>query len=206
MTRKNVLAMASQDYRHLLEKGYNPESARRFVCDHHLLSKEESWYLLRCILPSGLAEARRRKLVSGGELKGHIVIVDGYNALITMESKKVFECDDGFLRDLSGVFGNYAISRKTSSVLLKLVKRLKGLGVERVLFYFDKNVSKSGELAALVRKIMAKAEIAGDAETRPNVDGELKKKGVSKNVVVMTTDSAIIDGVRCVLQPRLTTS
>ncbi len=201
---RRALEKASEDYRHLLEKGYNPESARRFVCDHHLLSKEESWYLLRCILPSKPAEARRRKLVSGGDLKEKTVIVDGYNALITMESKKVFECDDGFLRDLSGVFGNYVISKKTSSVLLKFVKRLKGLRVERALFYFDKNVSKSGELAALVRKIMAKAEIAGDAETLANVDGELKKKGVSKNVVVMTTDSAIIDEVRCVLQPRPT--
>ncbi len=203
---RTALKSAVADYRHLLEKGYNPESARRFVCDHHLLSKEESWYLLRCIMPSNLAGARRRKLVSGGELKGHTVIIDGYNALITLESKKVFECDDGFLRDLSGVFGNYAISRKTPGILLKLVKRLKGLGAEHVLFYFDKNVSKSGELASLARRTLSKAGMPGDAETLANVDCELKKKGASKNVVVMTTDSAIIDEVRCVLQPRPATS
>lgn len=205
MTMKKVLARASEDYRHLLEKGYNPESARRFVCDHHLLSKEESWYLLRCILPSKLAEARRRKLAAKtAAVKGKTVIVDGYNALITLESKKVFECDDGFLRDLSGVFGNYAISRKTSGVILKLVKRLKSLGVEHVLFYFDKNVSRSGELASLARKTLSKAGMPGDAETRPDVDCELKKKGVSKNVVVVTTDSAIIDEVKQVIQPRFT--
>ncbi len=198
-----ALKSAVADYRHLLEKGYNPESARRFVCDHHLLSKEESWYLLRCILPSKLAETRRGKLASAGELRGKTVIVDGYNALITLESKKVFECDDGFLRDLSGVFGNYIISAKTKSVLTKLVGRLKRLGVERVLFYFDKNVSKSGELAALARKIIARAKIDGDAETLANVDGELKKRGISKDaVVVMTTDSAIIDAVKAVLQQR----
>ncbi len=203
---RRALEKAAEDYRHLLEKGYNPESARRFVCDHHLLSKEESWYLLRCILPSKLAEARRGKLASSGELRGHTVIVDGYNALITLESKKVFECDDGFLRDLSGVFGNYVISAKTRSVLAKLVGRVKKLGAERVLFYFDKNVSKSGELASLARKTLSKAGMPGDAETRPNVDGELKKKGASKNVVVMTTDSAIIDEALRVLQPRLTNS
>lgn len=203
---RRALEKASQDYRHLLEKGYNPESARRFVCDHHLLSKEESWYLLRCILPSKLAEARRRKLASAGELRGKTVIVDGYNALITLESRKVFVCDDGFLRDLSGVFGNYRISAKTKSVLAKLVGRLKRLGVERVLFYFDKNVSRSGELAALARKIIAGAGLAGDAETLSNVDGELKKKGASKNVVVVTTDSVIIDEALRVLQPRPTAS
>ncbi len=201
---RSALVKASADYRHLLEKGYNPESARRFVCDHHLLSKEESWYLLRCILPSKLAEARRRKLAAKTAVKGKTVIVDGYNALITLESKKVFECDDGFLRDLSGVFGNYAISGKTPSILLKLVKRLKSLGVEHALFYFDKNVSKSGELASLARKTLSKAGMSGDAETRHDVDCELKKKGASKNIVVMTTDSAIIDEVKQVIQPRFT--
>lgn len=201
---RRALEKASEDYRHLLEKGYNPESARRFVCDHHLLSKEESWYLLRCVLPSGLAWGRKGKLVPKTAVKGHTVIVDGYNALITLESGKVFMCDDGFLRDLSGVFGNYRISAKTKSALTKLVGRLKGLGAERLLFYFDKNVSKSGELAALVRKIIAGAGLAGDAETLPNVDAELKKKGASKNVVVVTTDSAIIDEVKCVLPPRST--
>lgn len=202
---RTVLKSAVADYRHLLEKGYNPESARRFVCDHHLLSKEESWYLLRCILPSKLAGARMGKLATKpAAVKGKNIIVDGYNALITIESKKVFKCDDGFLRDLSGVFGNYAISRKTPGILLKLVKRLKSLGVEHVLFYFDKNVSRSGELASLARKTLSKAGMSGDAETRPDVDCELKKKGASKNVVVMTTDSAIIDEAKQVIQPRFT--
>lgn len=200
----DALAKASADYRHLLEKGYNPESARRFVCDHHLLSKEGSWYLLRCILPSKVAAARKKKLVPKTALKGKTILVDGYNALITLEAKPVFRGDDGVFRDLSGVFGKYRISRRTQAVLKGILGRLKRLRAARVLFYFDKNVSKSGELAALARKTMAKTKMAGDAETLANVDAELKKRGISKCAVVMTTDSAIIDEVPCVLQPRST--
>lgn len=197
---RSILQKAASDYRYLLENGYNPQSARRLVCDRHLLSKKESWYLLRCVMPERLAMARGKKLIGPEKIKSKPVAVDGYNTLITLEAKKVLRGDDGVLRDLSGVFGGYRTSRKTRRALLKLLKRLKGFGPKYIEFYFDKNVSKSGELAALARTVLAHLGMGGDAVAEGAVDHRLKAKG-GAGWIIMTTDSAIMDGAKKILQP-----
>jgi hypothetical protein len=122
--------------------------------------------------------------------------VDGYNVLITTESLladyPVYLCDDGFLRDTRGIFRSYKISRLTSpalSLILDLLAQAKPVRVEVLL---DQQMSRSGELAELVRCMMAERGLPGTARTARDVDHQLKvaKAGVA------TSDGNVIDAAK----------
>ena len=56
---------------------------------------------------------------------------------------------------------------------------------------FDQQLSGSGELAALVRKMMCDHDLSGTARTAKDVDHLLKES----NFVVATSDGPVIDAV-----------
>ena len=56
-------------------------------------------------------------------------------------------------------------------------------------------MSKSGELAGVVREMMAKVDIRGAAETAKDVDRRLK----ASRSVVATADGTIIDAVSSII-------
>jgi len=187
------LRRAAVEVRYLLDRGYPSEPAIRFVSDHHRLPQEQRFVLTRVAVPSSLAASRKGKRISANELQGRTIAIDGYNVLITVESlivgAPVYLCDDGFLRDTRGIFRRYRSSDHTTLALSEILTILKENGIGRVEVLLDQQISKSGELAAKIREMMAGFEVPGCAKTAKDVDHRLKLA----NCPVASGDGAIID-------------
>ena len=187
---------AAHEARYLVNRGYPKDSAIRFVCDHHRLPQAHRFVLTRIIVAATLAYSRRAKAQSLESLRLKGVIVDGYNVLITTESLlagyPVYLCDDGFLRDVRGIFSSYKISGLTAPALSGLLDLLAEAGPAHVEVLLDQQMSRSGELAELVRGMMAGRGLPGTARTARNVDHLLK---VSESVVA-TSDGNVIDAAK----------
>jgi hypothetical protein len=190
------LRRAAKEARYLVNRGYPKDSAIRFVSDHHLLPEEHRFVLKRMIVAAERARSRRAKAQSLETLSANEVFVDGYNVLITAESLladyPVYLCDDGFLRDTRGIFRSYKISRLTSPALSLILDLLAQAKPSRVEVLLDQQMSRSGELAELVRGMMAERGLPGTARTARDVDHQLKvaKAGVA------TSDGNVIDAAK----------
>jgi hypothetical protein len=144
-------------------------------------------------VPSSIAASRKGKRITVSELRGGTIAIDGYNVLITVESliigAPVYRCDDGFLRDTRGIFRRYRSSNRTTLALREILSILKENGVGLAEVLLDQQISKSGELAAKIREMMADLEVPGCAKTAKDVDRRLKLASSP----VATGDGAIID-------------
>lgn len=190
------LRRAAEEVRYLLNRGYNRESALNFVADHHHLDKLHRTILMRCVFSSSEVEERRRKTVSFRELNGETLSVDGYNVLIVVETMMrnglLIEGDDGYIRDMSGVHGRYKATNLTVEALNMILDKLKSANPKEVLIFFDKPVSRSGELAKATRRLMREHGVEGDSLTVKRADSTVLKTGG----VALTSDSVILQKAR----------
>lgn len=142
---------------------------------------------------STVAASRKVKRIAAGELSGRTVSIDGYNVLITVESlisgAPVYLCDDGFLRDTRGIFRRYSSSDYTTLALREILSILKESKVGMAEVLLDQQISRSGDLAAKIRDMMADHTVSGCATTAKDVDRRLKLV----DHPVATGDGAIID-------------
>jgi hypothetical protein len=179
-----------------VNRGYPKDSAIRFVSDHHLLLEEHRFVLARTIVAGERARTRRAKAQNLETLRANEVFVDGYNVLITTESLMadypIYLCDDGFLRDTRGIFKSYKISRLTAPALSAILDLLVQAKPARVEVLLDQQMSHSGELAELVRSMMAERSLPGTARTARDVDHLLKVAQAG----VATSDGNVIDAAK----------
>jgi hypothetical protein len=139
----------------------------------------------------------RRKAVRAGAVRGKYLGVDGYNVLITVESilthKQVVKCDDGYIRDLRAIFGKYKLSKVTDRALAEFLKVLREARPREVIVLFDKQVSRSGELAGAVRRGLKKFGLKGNSRAVGGVDFKLRVFDI-----VASSDRAIIERAKAV--------
>ncbi len=177
MMLSDELKRAIRDLRCLLNRGYPRSSAVKFVADHYQLVLDDRHLLTRCVFSEDEINDHRKRLVKPGEMEGRNVGIDGYNVLITVESvmsgERVVKCDDGFIRDLQAIFGKYKISDSTEPAVFKILDILEDLKPAKVFFFFDKQVSKSGELAGLIRRELENRGLGGGARTTKGTDAEV---------------------------------
>ncbi len=187
----NDLQAAISDLRYLLNRGYSGKLALDVVCNRYGLSIAERNFLVRAVFPRTEILAHRAKRAGISEARGREVAVDGYNVLITVEAglkgEEVFLCDDGFVRDAQASFGKYRMSAATLPAVDEILKRLKRYSPKRVVFIFDSQVSRSGELAAAVRKRMIALGVKGDASVAHDADLAL-----ARYRYVCSSDRAVI--------------
>ena len=185
------------DLRYLLGRGYPRESAVNFVANHYRLPLDERHLLARCVFSKVEAAELNRKAVRASAVRGKRLGIDGYNVLITLESimtgKRVVRCDDGYIRDLRAIFGKYRATPATNKALSALIQTLTKAGPKTVTVFFDKQVSRSGELAAEVRRQLKLAGLKGDASAVGGVDMKLRAFDV-----VASSDRAVIGWGRMV--------
>jgi len=186
------LEKSVHDLRFLLNRGYPRNSAVEFVSDHYLLNSEERHFLVRSVYSKDEIEAHESKLMDISKIEDSKVKVDGYNVLITVErllrGELVIRCDDGVLRDLQADFGSYKLNEYTEQTVDKILDIFENFDPKQVYFYFDKPVSKSGELAGFVRDQISERGISGGAEAVEGVDKEVWDSEVSAS-----SDSVIIE-------------
>lgn len=188
-----TIAKALEETRYLVDRNYPKESAVRFVSNHHRLADGERFILMRVVVRCDVAGGRRSKVVRLEDLRDQAVFIDGYNVLITTESVlggyPVYSCDDGFLRDSRGIFRSYRVSSLTLHALNWILDLLASVVPARTEVLFDQQMSRSGELAEMVREKMAERNLWGTARTARDVDRLLK---VAKGIV-LTSDGNVID-------------
>ena len=195
---------ATADLKFLLNRAYNKKAALEFVGNHYLLDRDERNYLLRKVYSTEKIKDRKSKIIPLSKIKGKPLFIDGYNVLITVESiccsdKSIVVCDDGILRDVNAVFGKYKSNDETATALNSIIALVKIYHPSDIQFFFDSQVSKSGELAKLAEQIMKEHEVQGSAHTAPNVDYQLINLSNETNGVVASSDSVIMDKVNYIL-------
>ena len=176
-----------------MDRGYPAASAVRFVCDHRRLTGDQRMVLQRVIIPAGIALSRMDKALSLHEIRGREIFLDGYNCIITSESLlegfAVYLCDDGFLRDTRGFFRRYRASKSAYRAIQEILGLLAEAEPRRAVFLLDCQISRSGELAAEIRGLMAQMGLEGDALCLRDVDRQLK----SIRKIVASSDGIVID-------------
>ncbi len=194
---------AVRDLVYLLERNYPKKSSITLVGNRYRLDSDERMILYRGVFKTGEALARRKKIRPRLSAVEYKLAVDGYNVLITLESyllgKTVFRSLDGFVRDISGVYGNYTfteMAKRSISLLADYVQdlflQLKGKRGGLVV-YLDAPVSKSGELAEYMRCFFKNRYLESRVEVLAGPDARLIEEGLSGDVA--TSDTVIADQV-----------
>jgi hypothetical protein len=191
--KSNKLLEAARDLRYLLARGYNRETSLKFVSDKYQLLKLEKMMLYRAIYDYERAKNHKAKLINFDEVRDKEIVIDGYNVIITLESglkgKILIECDDGFVRDISAIHGKHRITEFTLKAIDLIIEKLKEINLKNVIFVLDSKVSKSGELASLIRKKLTESKIEGTAYTAKKAD----VFSLSFKSIIASSDAVIIE-------------
>jgi hypothetical protein len=198
---KDKLKEAAHDLRFLLNRDYRKKNALNFVANKYVLSKQERNYLARSIFRDLVSNSRKKKIIDISEIKDKLVLIDGYNVLITVESicredyNSLFVSDDLILRDLNAVFGKYKFNNYTEKALNSILLLLEKYEPSFVNFFFDSPVSFSGKLTNLTNELISHYEIQGSANVSKNVDFEIVEVSLARNGIIASSDSVVIDKV-----------
>jgi len=106
---------------------------------------------------------------------------------------------DGYIRDISGVYGSHSVSsytERSAGLLADFIKDLKEKFHSRpdVFVYLDSPVSKSGELAMYMRDLFKREHIEAEVAAVYNPDAaivELCKR--TSDSLTATSDTELID-------------
>jgi hypothetical protein len=113
--------------------------------------------------------------------------------LITIEAglsgSPLIMADDGFLRDISGISGNFKKTSNTDHAIRLVLQTLRKAKPRDVLFLFDSPISKSGRLAQEVRALLSQERFPGDAQAMKVPEQVL----MGFRGIVATSDTSIID-------------
>ncbi len=187
------LNMAIEDFRYLLSRGYRRENGLRIVVDRYTLDQTSRSVLYRAVYDDETARSHRLKLVTSDAVSERSLSVDGYNVLITVESmlrkRPLILCDDGFIRDVSGIHGKHRLTSYSEHALSVTIGLLTQIRSREVKFFYDQQVSRSGELASLTRSILDGSGLEGSAETARQADNQVLRQGE----VVATSDAVVIE-------------
>jgi len=187
------LQQAAEDFRYLLNRAYSRKAALELVGNRYQLTSDQRHLLHRGVFSDLDSASRQKKKISPSQIREADLVIDGYNVLITIEAglsgRPLVLGDDGFIRDISGLSGNFQKTGRTGQALQHLLNVLKRLKPHQTLFLFDSPISRSGELAREVRALMQQGNLPGDA---------MAVKVPEKILIgfpgsVATSDTAIID-------------
>jgi len=193
MAESKSLQNAADDFRYLLNRGFPRKPSLELVGNRYRLTFDERHLLHRGVFSDEDSIWRKARKIPCYRMRDRDLAIDGYNLVITLEAAlsglPLILGDDGFIRDISGLSGNYRKSEKTEEALLLIFNALKRVRPRHTLFLFDAPISRSGELAREIRNRLKKEGVPGDARAIKVPEKILN--GFSG--VVATTDTAIID-------------
>jgi hypothetical protein len=191
--KSKSLQEASEDFRYLLNRAYPRKAALELVGNRYQLTADQRHLLHRGVFSDRDSKSRQKKKIPLGQIGGYDLAIDGYNVLITIEAslsgRPLVLGDDGFIRDISGLSGNFQKTVRTTVALQLLMDLLKKVKPRKTLFLFDSPISRSGELAQEVRDRMEKERLPGDAAAVRVPERIL----IGFPGGVATSDTAIID-------------
>lgn len=187
------ICKAAIDFRYLLNRGYPRKATLELVGNRYTLTSVERDLLHRGVFSDTDARSRKEKRISINKICNQNLGIDGHNVLITIEAglsgRPLVLGDDGFMRDISGLSGNFKRSEITEKALSLITQTIKRLKPRYTLILFDAPISMSGRLAQEVKRSLDKEEISGDAMAVKVPEKIL----IGFPGVIATSDTAIID-------------
>ncbi|MCD6369198.1 MAG: DUF434 domain-containing protein [Thermoproteales archaeon] len=182
------------DYKFLLNRGYNRARALRIVEERYKLNPIERMFLFRSVYSEREIVERLSKRVSLRELKGKILLVDGFNVLITIQSAldedPLIICDDLFVRDLSSAFRRIKIDDKMYNALTVFLEEVKKIipYIKEIMIFYDAPVSRSGVFAQYSRRKLNEMGFKGTAVAVKRTDRAV----LDMEGIISSSDSFII--------------
>jgi len=190
-----ALRAAVEEFSWLLSRGYANLSALKLVGDRHALNARQRMALSRAACSDAARDARQAKCLPLSRLAGEIIMIDGFNLLITLEAAfsggLLLRCRDGCIRDLASVHGSYRAVEETGRALEFVGQQLELIQPRYAVWLFDQPVSNSGRMAQRVRELAATRGWNWNVETLFNPDSALAQ---SPHIAI-TSDSSILDNV-----------
>jgi len=187
------LQEAARDFRFLLNRGYPRKAALELVGNRYGLTSDERHLLHRGVFSNPDSESRRKKKVLIGDVRNGNLAIDGHNVIITIEAgisgRPLVLGDDGFIRDISGLSGSFKKTETTEKAIQLIIRAIKKSKPGQICFLLDAPISKSGELAEVVRNYLKKEHIPGNTMAVPVPEKIL----IGFPGMIATSDTAIID-------------
>lgn len=206
---QEILRRAQMEIRYLLDRGYEIEKIISFVGNHYQFSARQRMALTRATCSHKAGEERNRRLFSH-PLDGQTVYIDGFNAVITLETAlsedtTLLLCMDGTIRDLCGLHGTYRIIDKTLPALKLLCGKLEEEGAGRAVFYLDSPVSNSGRLAQEIRALNGEYPFEIETDLVANADAMLwgKPLCVTSDAIILDRCISFINPVRDIIETKM---
>ena len=187
------LQKAAIDLHYLLNHGYPRKASLELVGNRYDLTFDQRHLLHRGIFSDSDAKKRIKKKIPLQKLRNKKLAIDGYNVLITVEAalcgRPLILSNDGFVRDISGLSGNFKKTGKTDEAIRLILDRIKNARPHHTLFLFDAPISKSGLLANEIREELENGNLSGEALAVKVPEKIL----IGFPGIVATSDTAIID-------------
>ncbi|WP_170920316.1 DUF434 domain-containing protein [Desulfacinum hydrothermale] len=189
-----VIHEAAEDLFLLLNKGYPRSSAITWVGNRYNLPREGRELLRRGIFSQTAALRRRAKKVRGAAWRSRLLVVDGHNVHITVESallrRPLVVGNDGALRDIAALSARFRPGPTTQRVVDLVCGTLERFLSAQVRFYFDAPMSRSGELAGMYERCLKELGVPGWARAVAVPEQHFPARGC----VIASSDRAVVDG------------
>ena len=188
-----ALRGAVADLSWLLGHGYAIVSAVKLVGDRWSLTERQRLAVRRAACSDNALAGRLERRTAAADLDGRVLLIDGFNVVTTVEAALgggvILGCRDGTFRDIAGVHGTYRKVAETMPAVELIGARLWELAVSQPRWLFDRPVSNSGRIQALLLEAAKSSGWAWTVELVDDPDPVLR----NSVEVVATADSAILD-------------
>lgn len=187
-----ILRSAVFDYSFLRTRGYAEDALFKLVGDRYQLTQRQRYAVMRAAC--GNQSLTYRQTHQLGDVKqAPLLLIDGFNLLITLESALsggcIFEGRDGCYRDLSSLHASYKRVTETLPAIVLIGQKMAEWHFPPCYWYLDKPVSNSGKLKQYLEAEALKNDWPWHINLVASPDYHLKK---SPHPVV-STDSYILD-------------
>ncbi|MRX68739.1 hypothetical protein SAMN06265349_103282 [Flavobacterium resistens] len=187
------LKEAVTDLSYFLSRGYGEKATLALVGNRYRLNSRQQQAVRGMSASQNQIENRKAKEIQSQELEGKEIAIDGFNALILLESilsnAYVFKGQDGFIRDLSSVHGTYKRVKQTSQAIEIIADFYQKEKVKTIHWFFDKPVSNSGRLKKMIEEVALEKQYDWKVELVYNPD----KVIADSYWIAVTSDAWILD-------------
>ncbi|MCP3963072.1 MAG: DUF434 domain-containing protein [bacterium] len=188
-----TLRRATGDLCWLRSRGYPDKASLKLVGDRYALRLRQRKALQHCAVDDDAIRRRRAGQVEPETVRGEVLLIDGYNVLLTVEAALgggvVLAARDGVYRDMAAMTSHFRRVDQTRPALELIGARLDALGCHRALWYLDRPISNSGRLKATMLEVADEHGWSWTVELVPNPDKVLEVA----DEIVATADGGILD-------------
>lgn len=187
------LKEAVTDMHYFLSRGYGEKATLALVGNRYRLNARQQQAIRGMSASQQQIENRKAKEIESQNLEGKEICIDGFNVLILLESilsnAYVFQGQDGFIRDLSSVYGTYKKVKQTSQAIEMMADFFRKEKIKKALWLFDKPVSNSGRLKQMIEETASAHHLNWEVQLINNPD----KLMAENDSIAVTSDAWILD-------------